>query len=66
MPPRFTEPVKDDTVQSLRRQLVQHRSNLNKLKEDAASYGAGEVPLRLQNQIEAEQRAIEELEAKLV
>jgi uncharacterized protein YjbI with pentapeptide repeats len=50
---------------SLRRQLAQHRSNLNKLREKAAIYAAGETPLHLLNQIEAEQRAIEEIEAEL-
>jgi tetratricopeptide (TPR) repeat protein len=52
-------------VDSLCRQLAQHHSNLNKLKEDATIYGAGEVPLRLQNQIEAEQQAIAEIEERL-
>jgi hypothetical protein len=55
-----------DGIQSLRRQLRQHVANLNKLKEDAAIYGAGEIPLRLQNQIEAEQLAIKKLEAKIL
>ena len=65
LPSRFTEPIKDDTPQSLRRQLARHCSNLNKLQEDAAIYGAGEVPLHLQNQIEDEKRKIAEIEAEL-
>jgi hypothetical protein len=50
---------------SLQRQLAQHRRNLNKLREQAALYGAGETPLRLLNQIEAEETAIQELENRL-
>jgi outer membrane protein assembly factor BamB len=57
--------LRQQEINSLRRQLAQHHSNLNKLQEDAALYGAGEVPLRLQNQIEAEQKAIAEIEARL-
>jgi hypothetical protein len=52
-------------IDSLRRQLARHRSSLNKLKEDEAIYGAGEVPLRLQNQIEIKERDIVEIEARL-
>lgn len=53
-----------DEVESLDRQLTQHRSNLHKLEEQAAIYGAGERPVRLLNQIEYEQKAIAELEAE--
>jgi len=56
----------DDERESLRRQLAQRRSNLLKLQEQAALYGAGEVPLHMLNQIEAEEQAIVEIEAKLV
>jgi tetratricopeptide (TPR) repeat protein len=57
--------LKQQEINSLRRQLGQHHANLNKLQEDAALHGAGEVPLRLQNQIEAEQKAIAKIEAGL-
>jgi hypothetical protein len=50
---------------SLRRRLARHRSNLAKLEEQKALYGAAEVPLYLQNQLEAEQQAIDEIENKL-
>lgn len=63
LPPRFT--TLDSTYESLRRQLARHYANLNKLREDAAIYGAGELPLRLHNQIEAEQQAITKLETEL-
>jgi hypothetical protein len=39
-------------MDSLERNLAQHYSNLQKLEEQAAIYGAGEHPLRLLNQIE--------------
>lgn len=54
-----------DTIASLQHQLLQRQSNLNKLQGDAAIFGAGEVPLRLQNQIEAEKEAIEKIQAML-
>lgn len=50
---------------SLKQRLGQHRRNLNKLREQAAIYGAGETPLRLLNQIEAEESKIEMLEQQL-
>ena len=65
LPPRFAERTKDDTIDSLRRQLARHHSSLNKLREDAAIYGAGEVPLRLQNQMEDKELKIAEIEAEL-
>lgn len=63
LPTRFA--TVDNTIDSLRRQLARHHANLNKLREDAAIYGAGDVPLRLQNQIEVEQHRIAEIEAEL-
>lgn len=63
-----SRPLSPDLVDvngSLRRQLAQHHTNLLKLQEDQAMYGAGQVPLYLFNQIQAEERAIAELEAKL-
>lgn len=50
---------------SLQRQLAQHHSNLNKLREQAAIYGAGETPLHLLNKIEAEEVEIQHLEEQL-
>lgn len=50
---------------SLQRQLAQHYSNLNKLREQAAVYGAGETPLHLLNKIEAEEVEIQHLEEQL-
>lgn len=43
-----------------RKLLRQHRRNLNKLQQQAANYGL-DVPLHLQNEIEAEEQAIAEL-----
>jgi hypothetical protein len=61
-----SEPVGvKEEIESLRKQLIQRHSNLHKLKEQAAIYGAGETPLYLLNQIEAEQQTISEIEAKL-
>jgi hypothetical protein len=45
--------------------LDKHQRNLYKLREQAAIYGAGEVPLRLLNQIESEEREIYRLQAQL-
>ena len=63
--------LKRQKIESFRRQLNQHTSNLNKLREQAAIFGAGQTPLNLLNQIEAEENAIvaiseelSELEAK--
>lgn len=63
-----TAPVETTLVEeraSLQRQLAQHYSNLNKLREQAAIYGAGETPLHLLNKIEAEEIEIQRLEEQL-
>jgi CheY-like chemotaxis protein len=52
-------------AKSLRKQLDEHQSNLNKLEEQKATFAKGEEPLRLLNQIEAEEREIARLEAEL-
>ena len=52
-------------VESLRRQLAKYRSNLNKLRERAASYGTLEVPLSLENDIENHEQIIAEIEEQL-
>ena len=54
-----------DKLKFLREQLLQHTRNLNRLQEQLAIYGAGEQPLRLLNQIEAEREKIEAIEAQL-
>ena len=50
----------------LKRQLQQHTKNLDRLKEQLVLYGAGDAPLRLLNQIEAEQKKIEAFEDKII
>jgi hypothetical protein len=55
----------DSERASLERQLDRRRRNLCKLQEKAAIYAAGEVPLHLQNQIEAEQEAIADIKTRL-
>jgi hypothetical protein len=50
---------------ALHRELDQHKRNLYKLCEQAAIYAAGETPLRLLNQIEAEEKEIRRIEVKL-
>ena len=51
---------------SLRRRINQHRTNLNKLQEQATLYGEGETPLRLLNQIDHEEQMIEKLQKEYV
>ena len=50
---------------TIRNELKRRRRNLAKLEQRAAGYGALQVPLELQNQIEAEQEKISGLEARL-
>jgi len=50
---------------SLEKLLDQRQRNLYKLQEKAAVYAAGEVPLHLQNQIEAEEKVIADIKTKL-
>lgn len=56
----------DDRQASLRRQLVTHRKNLNRLEEQLAKYGASDAPLRLLNQIDDERATINKIEDSLV
>ena len=58
------DPIAEEQAH-LRRLLDQHKGNLQKLELDAARFGAGMVPLPLQNQIESEKAAIQELENRL-
>jgi hypothetical protein len=50
---------------ALERELAQRKSNLYKLREQAAIYAAGETPLHLLNQIEAEEMEIGRIEEQL-
>lgn len=52
-------------TKSLRQRLVQHSGNLNKLKEQAATFGAGQAPLKLLNDMEAEEKAIDKIKKRL-
>lgn len=63
LPERDAGPTEERA--SLQRELAQRQRNRNRLREQAALYGAGEVPLRLLNQIEAEEAAIREIESRL-
>lgn len=49
----------------LEQELAQHRRNLLRLRQQKAIYAEGEVPLRLLNQIEAEEREIQRIEKAL-
>jgi hypothetical protein len=51
--------------EELTRLLARHQANLNKLREQAAVYAAGTEPLYLLNQIEAEEKTIEQIKGKL-
>jgi hypothetical protein len=54
-----------DDALLLQQELSRHTHNLNTLRVRAAVYAAGETPLFLQNQIDAELQAIEEVKARL-
>ncbi len=57
---------REQMVYSLKRQLVRYTGNLNKLMEDAATYGSlSSAPLKLQNEIEEIEQMIADLQAKL-
>jgi len=49
----------------LREQLDRHQENLRKLLRQKSIYATGEEPLRLLNQIAAEQKKIQEIEQQL-
>lgn len=53
------EAIEETSTRKLKRK---YQRNLDKLKEQAAGYGSLEVPLSLQNKIEAEERKLEELD----
>jgi hypothetical protein len=53
-------------INTLKRQLLKYSGNLNKLMEEAATYGGvGSAPLKLQNDIEDAETTVAEIEAKL-
>jgi len=49
----------------LEQELAQHQRNLNRLRAKKAVYAAGEEPLSLLNQIDAEFREIERVKTEL-
>ena len=52
--------VDDDEEQAWRQKmLARHKANLRRLQEQLATYGTGEQPLHLLNQIVVEEEAIE-------
>jgi len=55
----------EDECVALQRELDQRKRNLHKLREQAAVYATGETPLRLLNQIEAEEKEIRRIEGEL-
>lgn len=55
----------DDERTGLEEELAQHKSNLRLLLQKKAIYAAGEEPLFLLNQIEAEKKAIANIKTKL-
>ncbi len=58
--------IRDEQISSLKRQLFKQTKALNKLLEEAASYGTrGSAPLKLQNDIEELEAAIAELKEQL-
>jgi septal ring factor EnvC (AmiA/AmiB activator) len=58
--------LKQQRIDSLRRQLAQHYANLNKLEEEAARYGTRtSAPLKLQNDIAELETTVAEIEEKL-
>jgi hypothetical protein len=56
---------KEKRLLQLRKLYVQHQDNLQKLREQEAIFGLGERPLRLLNQIEAEKKAVEEIQLEI-
>jgi hypothetical protein len=57
---------RDQDIQSLKLQLLTYTGNLNKLLEEAATYGSrSSAPLKLQNEIDKAETTVMELEEKL-
>ena len=57
--------TRDEQRDTLEQELVQHQRNLARLRAKRGVYAAGEEPLSIINQIEAEAREIEHIQAKL-
>lgn len=57
--------LSDDEAAHLQELLEQHSINLRQLEKQKSYYGRGEEPLRLLNQIDAEQQAINEIKRQL-
>lgn len=55
----------DDEQTGLEKELAQHKQNLRLLLRKKAIYAAGEEPLYLLNQIEAEKQEIQSIEQRL-
>jgi hypothetical protein len=57
---------REQMIYSLKRQMLRYSGNLNKLQEDAATYGSlSSAPLKLQNEIEEIEQIIADLQVKL-
>jgi serine/threonine-protein kinase len=54
-----------DDIAFWEEQLKQRRRNWQKLQKNMSNYAEGEVPLHLENALEAEEKGIEEAEARL-
>lgn len=59
------EKTVEESRTELKRELAQHKRNLYALREQAAVFAAGETPLRLLNQIKAEEEEIRRIEVEL-
>lgn len=57
--------ISDDEQSYLTAELAQHRLNVLRLRKQKAIYAEGEEPIRLLNQIDAEETAIRKLEQQL-
>jgi hypothetical protein len=63
---RLDQEYRDVQISGIKRQLIDQTRNLNKLLEEAASYGSRtSAPLKLQNEIESIEMNIEELKEQL-
>lgn len=60
----FVDEERRRRIESLQKQLVRHRRNLNLLEEKTAMYGI-EVPLSIVNQVEHEREEIRRIETQL-
>lgn len=63
--PRVEATLPPEDEQFLQQQLAAHQRNRRRLLEQQSIYAAGETPLHLLNQIEAEEKAIQEIMQQL-